>query len=187
MPTCDDVRRALREHRLLLLQDKKLPSVVGIITGETLSGSWWSHPRSHAIFACAEALTDDDDVLVTYLVGGKVTFLDRKLWPAFLSVATAREPWQTDGLSAEARRLLADVPVRAKGPAVRELQKRVLVRTREVHTESGRHEVQLEPWPKARVRKGAKRELEEAVARIGGSAKLLPWWSAGGPPTAARR
>ncbi|MGH9457127.1 MAG: hypothetical protein ACRD2J_05745 [Thermoanaerobaculia bacterium] len=50
--TCDDVRRGLREHGLLLLQDKTLPSVVGILTGEALSGSWWSHPRAGAIFAC---------------------------------------------------------------------------------------------------------------------------------------
>lgn len=179
MTNCDDVRSALREHGLLLLQDKVLPSVVGILTGESLSGSWWSHPRGGTIFACLEALDRDRDVLITYLVGGKVTFVDRRLRPAFLAVATSGEPWQTAGLSAEGRRLVAAVrregSRRAKGPIVRELRTRLLVETREVHTESGRHEIRLAPWPASPPRESARRELEDALTRIGGNLRLLPW------------
>src|SRR6059058_1350621 len=90
----DLVLGALREHGLLLMQDKKIASVVGIITGEALSTSWWSHPRSHEIFRCVELLSDDADVLTSRLIAGKVTFVHRRLWPAFLSVALSNAPWQ---------------------------------------------------------------------------------------------
>jgi len=153
----DEVANALRRYGLLLQQDKTLPSVVGIIAGESLSSSWWSHPKAHAIFAVLERLSDSDDVLVSRLVAGKVTYVHERLWPAFLAVAMSNEPWQRAGLSAEARALLktcggaagsqpagtlpgglrARRSTRAKGEAVRELQQRLLVAATEVHTESG--------------------------------------------------
>ena len=46
------VLRLLREHGLLLQQDKTLPNVVGLVAGEMLSRSWWDHPRAHIIFRC---------------------------------------------------------------------------------------------------------------------------------------
>ena len=184
MARCEDVRRALGENGLLLLQDKTLPSVVGILTGESLAGSWWSHPRAHAIFACLETLADDSDILATRLVARKVTFVHRRLWPALIAVAIAREPWQTTGLSAAARRLLAGVDrdgeQQAHGPAVRELEKRLLVRTREVHTESGAHAMRVESWESLKVKKlpdvdAAKRELEEVAQNLGAGPAALPW------------
>ena len=173
------MRKLLRKHGVLLLQDKSLPSIATIIAGEAIRGSWWSHPRAHAIFACLREL---EDVLVTRLVGGKVTYVDDSLRDAFLTVATSGEPWQTRGLSPAARALLMKVrrggEVAASGPAARELQRRLLADAAEVHTESGKHEVRLRPWPKPAVAmsvEDAKRRLEEAVAAVGGKVKMLAW------------
>jgi len=180
----DGVERSLIRYGLLLQQDKRLPSVVGIIAGGALRGSWWSHPKAQAIFARLERLDDDEDVLASRLVAGKVTYVHRKLWPAFLSVATSNATWQYDGLSAGARALLARAPVRAKGDAVRELQDRLLVAAAEVHTESGRHEIEIEPWDAwARRHRAApmqdidaaREELERAVMAIGAPLSSLRW------------
>src|SRR5260370_30664127 len=115
---CDSVRRRLEEIGLLLLQDKKLPSAAGIMTGETLTTSWWSHPRSHEIFRCLETL--EDDAVVTRLIAGKVTYVHRRLWPALLAVAMSNEPWQRAGPDATPR----------------ELQERLALPAEEVHTPS---------------------------------------------------
>ena len=167
------VDHMLETYGLLLQQDKKLPSVVGIIAGETLTTSWWSHPKAQAIFACLERLSESEDVLVSRLVAGKVTYVHRKLWPAFLAVAMSAD---RRGLSAEARKLLAQVEragkTRAKGKAVRELQQRLLVAATEVHTESGKHEIEIETWQEWAKRRNAtpmpdltaaREELERAV------------------------
>jgi hypothetical protein len=181
MTSCADVHTLLHRHGLLLLQDKKLLSVATILAGEPVRGSWWSHPKAQAIFECLEEL---DDVLSSRLVARKVTFIDRKLWPAFLAVATSNAGWQTKGLSTAAKRLLEQLPIRATGPAARELQERLLVHAEEVHGEAGKHEIELQAWAqwakKQRVKaaadqSAARARLEAAVAAIGGSAALLPW------------
>jgi hypothetical protein len=187
MSDCRNVRQALAKYGLLVLQDKVLTSIVGIMTGESLSTSWWSHAKGQAIFTCLEQL-EEDDVLTTRLVSGRVTFVDRALWPDFLAVATSGGAWQTLGLSADAKKLLRAVTVtpslRSKGRAARELQERLLVHAQEVHTTSGRHEIALQPWSEWPKRQDIDRDiavdvarhaLEEAVINIGGTAKLLPW------------
>src|SRR5688572_32322568 len=97
------ILEALERHGLLLKQDKVLPSVVGIVTGESLRGSWWSHPRAHAIFAALSELTDHPDVLFTKLLARKDTLVHRSLWPDVMAVGSARAAWQMNGLSSEAR------------------------------------------------------------------------------------
>lgn len=150
-----------------MLQDKVLTSVVGIMTGESLSTSWWGHAKGQEIFACLESL-DDSEVLTTRLVGGKVTFVDRALWPDFLAVAMSGEPWQKAG----------------EGGTAREQQERLLVHAQEVHTASGRHETVLQPWSEWLKQHEVDRDvgvevarhaLEEAVVNIGGTVRLLPW------------
>lgn len=184
-----EVLAALANRGLLLLQDKRLPNVVTLVTGETLKGSWWSHAKSHLVFAVLSELGDHPDVLLVKLVQGKVTLVHRELWPALLAIVSKREPWQLRGLSASARRLLDEVsesrqPLIARGPAVKELEVRLLVHSREIHTESGRHALAVEAWPlwakPAGVRPlrsvaAAKRQLEEAVTRIGAEPSMLPW------------
>ena len=98
---------ALGDHGLLLLQDKKLQSAVQIITGGRVTGSWWSHPKAHAIYATLERVAEHPDVLVAKLVSKKVTLVHRCLWPAFLAVATGREAWQLEDLSKDAKQMLS--------------------------------------------------------------------------------
>jgi hypothetical protein len=185
MSGCTTVLRELERHGLLLQQDKSLPSVVGLITGEALSSSWWNHSRAQQIFDCLGALVDRNDVLMTRLISRKLTYVHRSLWPAFLAVATSREEWQTRGLSPAARALLRRLDtagsVKGTGPAARELQDRLLVHAVEVHTDQGRHAMALQPWRPlvegVRILPGdeGKRELERVAAAIGATFKALPW------------
>ena len=170
----------LEEHGLLLLQDKELPSAVGTITGEHVAGSWWSHSRVHEIFRRLQELDATDQAVTTKLIGGKVTFVHRRLWPALAAVGSSRAEWQMHGLSSRARRLLARVDeersVHASGPAAKELQDRLLVDSHEEHTASGRHVTVLKLWPPARITADeGRRQLEEAAAAIGAKATAVPW------------
>jgi hypothetical protein len=168
---------ALEKYGLLLLQDKKLPSVVGIITGEEVSGSWWSHPRAQEIFRKLDAF---DNVVASKLIAGKVTFVHDRLVPALSAVGRARQVWQMLGLSPAAKRLLSRVDregsVRASGPASKELQQRLLVNAREQHTESGQHKTVLEPWPASQLTaEEGRQQLEKAAVAIGAELHDLPW------------
>jgi hypothetical protein len=180
----DSIDRALRAFGLLLQQDPRLPSVAGLIAGEPLRTSWWSHPKAHAVFARVRQLEDDPEVLATRLIAGKVTYVHKPLWPAFLALATSHATWKRTALSAAARKLLDSAPTRAKGDPVRELQTRLLVAANEVHTESGKHEIEIEPWAAWAKRHriaamknvgAAREELERAVTNYGAPLSCLPW------------
>ena len=189
MRPLDLVLAALTENQLLLKQDKVVPNVVSIVTGESLRTSWWSHPKAHLIFGVLAQLAEHPDVLFAKLLYGKDTMIHRPLWPAVLAVGLAREPWQTRGLSDHAKRLLercdrGEGPVRAAGAAVRELERRLLATSQEIHTEAGRHEMALESWEawSARVRcrpaesrSHARKVLEDAATKLGAPLKALPW------------
>jgi hypothetical protein len=184
----DKLLARLSEHGLLLQQDKRLASVIGVIVGGPLASSWWGHPRGRHIFRCLEQLLGHPDVLLTRLIGGKVTYLHRKLWPAFLAAATAAESWQRRKLSPAGRQLLRRVEtgpaVRASGRPAKELQERLLAYAEEMHTEAGRHEIVLRPWSAVRDGLGplpqlsaaeGRVQLEQAALAFGAPAASLPW------------
>jgi len=103
-----------------------------------------------------------------------------RLLPALYAVGRAREPWQTRGLSPAARKLLQRVDrdgrVRASGAAAKQLQLRLLVNARDEHTESGRHETVLEPWPSSKLTaEDGRHQLQEAAVAIGAELHDLPW------------
>lgn len=192
MPTpTQEIVSSLKHFGLLLKQDKNLPNVVTLLTGQALSTSWWSHPKAGLIFSVLSELADHPDVLFTKLLHRKDTLVDRSLWADFLTVATAGEQWQWRGLSSRARSLFeaamtAGGPLRSSGPTVKELTSRLLVHSVEVHTESGRHEMALEPWsvwaarsrtaPKGSVVQ-ARKALEGACQGLGAPIEALPWQS----------
>ena len=186
------VVRELERHGLLLETDAKLPSLVALVAGAPVRGSWWGHPLGHTIFAVGEALYEHPDVLLVKLVSGKATWVHRRLWPALLAVARAREPWQLEGLSPDGRALLARIDregeVRAGGVAAREIEGRLLARGSQVHTESGRHAKVLQAWGRWRKRgvdtldtmtpghgRGALEAALEALNREHGGRGRLPW------------
>ena len=194
-----DAERALKElerHGLLLVTDAKLPSLVALIAGAPVRGSWWGHPQGKAIYAAAMQLEDHPDVAVVKLVSDKLTFVHRRLWPALLAAATARATWQMQGLAAPARRLLERVEKDGLLPAGavhggrgsgRALQERLLVHAQSVHTETGAHRTELESWSRwarrvrakpARDGEDGQRRLEEALhamAAASGGEGRLPW------------
>lgn len=183
-----DILTTLQSTGLLLRQDKALPNVVSLITGESLNASWWGHPQAQLIFRTLNELAGHPDVLVTKLIAGKVTFVHRDLWPALLAVALAREPWQIHSLSPPAERLLAEMQqrgtVQAAGAAAKQLETRLLVHAEEIHTTSGAHSMLLEPWsdwaeqhdciPLSSV-DTARAVLSAAAQRLGAPPRALPW------------
>lgn len=185
----DAVLTQMARYGLLLKQDKRLPSAITLLAGAPLATSWWSHPRGRLFFRVLAALADHPDVLLTKLLHGKDTFIHRSLWPDLLTVTCAGEPWQSAGLSPASRRLLqcvqqASTPLRASGTAARELQSRLLVHALEVHTESGRHAMALQPWPAWAAQRGvlpvrsparARAKLEAASRALGAAPAALPW------------
>ena len=180
---------ALEKHGLLLEQDRELPSVVALVTGDVPRGSWWSHPRGRLVFAVLASLAEDEDVLFTKLVARKVTLVHRRLWPALLTIVMAREAWQVRGLSPAARRALRDLeqaeqPVRASSAVAKELDRKLLAVTREVHTAAGKHALVVESWgawsARAKCRRlrsvaQAWRTLDEARTVLGAPRAALPW------------
>ena len=196
---------ALEEHGLLLQSDSLLPNAVSILAGEPVKGSWWAHPQAHQIFHSLNALQDNDDVLSTKLLSGKVTLVHRKLWRDFIPIAMARESWQRSDLSEAATFLLRSVdregilssneivwPKRLAaekiGRATRELEDRLLVHGEEFHTEKGAHAKSIETWKHWAARVGfrenlcnvseGKRHFESLVAKLNkeyGAKGQLPW------------
>lgn len=186
------VLAALADRGLLLAQDKTLPNVAALLTGAPVRGSWWGHPQSKRIFRTLRRLSAHRDVLLCKLIGGKVTLIHRRLWPAFLGAAMSREPWQTRGLPPEARAILSKADrsghLEAAGPAVKELERRLLVLANEEHSESGAHKMIVESWTRWAASSGApapltpargKEVLEEAAAGLGAKPASLPWRSDG--------
>jgi hypothetical protein len=108
------VLSALEQAGLLLEADARLPSIASLVAGGPITGSWWGHPAGRAIFAVAASLASSPDSLVTKLVSAKITYVHRRLWLSAYAVATAREAWQTAGLSPTARALLRDVDRRGE-------------------------------------------------------------------------
>lgn len=180
---------------LLLQHDPVLRSLTTLVADTPVAGSWWAHPQAKLMYALSNTLAEHPDVLVLPLVRGKATFLHRRLWPAVLAVACAHEAWQITTLSDAARDLYETVErhgvLRATGAIPKELARRLLVQSTQVHTALGRHELQLTQWthwaaqvnsaPPVPVSIG-RLHLEEAVQAIGGTHGMLPWHAAKGSP-----
>ena len=82
-----DVAALLLEQGMLLESARgPIPNVAEIVAGEPISGSWWAHPQSHAIFAAINALADSPDVVRLRLVNGRITLVHRRLWSALARV-----------------------------------------------------------------------------------------------------
>lgn len=195
----------LGDYGLALMTDPQFPSVASLVAAEPVRGSWWSHPKTYAIWRVAVELGQRPDIAGARLVSGKVTFVHRKLWPALAAIGSARAPWQMNGLNRAARLLLGRVrrtgrtrtdrmPGYATGKskaiseAARELERRLLVHGEEFHTETGAHAKWLESWEHWAKRTGlaskkmtvreAKKQIEDVVRTLNArcrAAGRLPW------------
>ncbi|MEO8971333.1 MAG: hypothetical protein ABI406_07010 [Ktedonobacteraceae bacterium] len=158
-----EVWQTLEHYGLLLEADSQFPSLASIVAGEPVRGSWWGHAHGHAIYHVAEELYEHPDVIAIKLIAGKITYIYRKLWFALLSIGISHEPWQLDNLTDTAHTLLARVTkehvlrtdhlrniesfkAKSLSEAIRSLEKRLLVYTESIHTETGAHAKILETW-----------------------------------------
>ena len=146
----------VRERGVVLISARgPVPTLVAEILREWPAGSWWAHPQGRHVFRVLQAVTESAQVLVCRLVGGKLTLVHRRLWPALVRVAPCFPPAS-------------------------------LAQVRQVHTASGRHVNELNPYPTwvpAGLHRRATR-LGEAQAR----AALGPWASAArGTPAGTTR
>jgi len=151
------VESALSSYGLLLESDELLPSVVKLVAGEALRGSWFEHPRGRDVFETVRALNAHPDSMQTRLVSGQVTYVHRNFWPYLASVGTAREAWQREGLDAQALGLLERVnaageysfedqeEARALAPVVRALEERMAL-VGELREEGSRPVKWLRSW-----------------------------------------
>jgi hypothetical protein len=93
--TAEEAMAFVKEHGVVLVSAKgSAPRLTEAIVGEPIKGSWWAHPRSHAIFHTLNAVVDSGEVLVCRLVGGKVTMVHRRLWPSLVRAAGHFAPEQ---------------------------------------------------------------------------------------------
>jgi hypothetical protein len=199
------VRAELLRCGLLPFSDSKVPSLVSIVAGGPIAGSWWGHPAGPLIYEVGGAIEDEAGILVVRLWRGKRTLVHRRLWPALHRIGTARSPWQVRGVSDRARRLLmrvardgtlSDTPgrpgvadeTREVGRALRELDTRLLLLTRSVHTSTGAHALEAKSWSawSAEVRiprfPGSVREAEGVIEEASRCLspgieprRVLPW------------
>jgi hypothetical protein len=186
----------LERRELLLQAGREFASIANIVAGETIGGSWWAHPQSNLIYWVCQDLEEHPRVDEARLLGGKVTHLWDTLWPHVTAVALAREPWQFDGLSAAALRLLERVDegtvdtsalrwttrTEKLGDTCRMLERRLLAKSEEIHLPSGRHAKQLSTWQSWWTLHGTVALPDVTVARerieaaVGDAAvRLLPW------------
>ena len=63
------------------------PSLVQRVTGETIKGSWWGHPKGNEIYALTQKIHDSRAVLICILAKGRITYVHRRLWPSFVRLA----------------------------------------------------------------------------------------------------
>ena len=83
-----DPRRFVEQHGVVLEGARgPRPNIAEAVAGEPIRGNWWGHKKGREIFRATRAVRDSDDVLVCRLVGGRITYVHRRLWPAIVRLA----------------------------------------------------------------------------------------------------
>ena len=200
----DDSLSALRELGLMLETDRAFPSLVALMAGGPVKGTWWAHPLANEIYMTGMRLMDLPEVMFIRLLSGKMTYVHQRLWPALYAIASARDPWQLESLPPTAKSMLKMLDRRevlrmdeirssrsAKelGADARLLEARLLAFGGDIHTDSGAHVKRIETWETWANRVGfstekipstetARRELEQIVSNLNkthDAAATLPW------------
>src|SRR5688500_1106033 len=88
------------------MHDAAVFSATALLAKEPVRGSWWSHPKASDMYRSITEVDDHEDVEIVKLLGGKLTFSHRRLWPAMLAAVTEGAAWQTKDLPRSALRLV---------------------------------------------------------------------------------
>ena len=87
----------VRTHGVVLASAKgPVPRLAEVIAGGPIKGSWWGHPKGHHVFRVFRAVSESPDILTCRLVGAKITFVHRRLWPALVRAARHFSPRQLE-------------------------------------------------------------------------------------------
>lgn len=156
MKTLDETLELLTKRRVMTLAGAGtglVPSLASWVAGEPIRGSWWGHPKGGLIFELGEKLADHPDVLVLKLIGDKVTFVHRSLWPALFRIGTDKDHLRRTlmGVSPRAVELYTRVQEagrlwieKADKEAAAELEGIVIVS--QEHGKKGAHVTVLRSW-----------------------------------------
>ena len=93
----------LIEEYGILLQSARgpVPNLPELVVGERIRGSWWAHPDHDHIFKMLNEAMIPGLVVRMRLIGGKVTLVHRRLWPAIVKLADQFDPQQLAVLEEE--------------------------------------------------------------------------------------
>ncbi len=87
--TLEDAKALVEQHGIVLESAKgPAQSLASEIAGEEIQGSWWGHGEAEQIWSLTRRLRGSEDILVCRLIGGKVTYVHRRLWPALVRLAS---------------------------------------------------------------------------------------------------
>jgi hypothetical protein len=93
MRTVREALKFVEKHGIVLESARgAVPNLAQAIAGETIRGSWWGHPKGNVIYMLTTGVRESSEVLVCRLVGGKITFVHRRVWPAVVKMAHRMDP-----------------------------------------------------------------------------------------------
>lgn len=85
----------IEEHGILLQSARgPVPNIPELVVGERIRGSWWAHPDHDEIFTVLNQAVIPGMVVRMKLIGGKITLVHRRLWPAIARLADQFDPEQ---------------------------------------------------------------------------------------------
>jgi hypothetical protein len=86
--TAKDALAFVELHGIVLESARgPVPTLAEAVAGGRIQGSWWGHAKGREIFAATRAVRASSDVVICRLIDGKVTYVDRRLWPAMVCLA----------------------------------------------------------------------------------------------------
>ena len=128
----------IRRHGVVLLSAKgPVPTLTEVIAGGRIRGSWWGHPKARDIYRVLSQVCDSPQIVLCRLLGGKITVVHRRLWPALVRLsselgrerlAAIREQHTASGAHKTVRTLFprwVPVSVRAKAKKLSKEQARL--------------------------------------------------------------
>jgi hypothetical protein len=136
----NDALAFVAKHGIVLQSARHatFPSLAEHVAGEPIRGSWWGHAKGREIFRALVAVYASPDVVATTVVDGKLTLVHRAYWPALATLGY-------EGRIDRAR----------------------LGRVTEEHTEAGRHEKHVEPFPDWLPRGMKLPSVDDAISLLG--------------------
>ena len=86
-----DAHRFVKKHGIVMVSAKhaSIPSVAAEVAGQPIRGSWWAHPKGQEIFHVLAKLDEDEDIVTTRLIDGKLTMIHKRFWPALAALMKA--------------------------------------------------------------------------------------------------